>query len=154
MILQFAAPTFNAQANKAPWEIGEFLFSSNFYWRTLRTKIICTLVTFWILCNGHADSLGVKKQVGQKWPFPVVKGLRRYLIKSWDSIKNFNSVFLEQTFDFIARSTAACAASFLAFTDAADWRWLGPAWLWLGFWAGSRRVLSDNFCPGPALLNL
>ena len=35
-----------------------------------------TLVTFWILCNGHADSLGVKKQVGQKWPFPVVKGLK------------------------------------------------------------------------------
>ena len=25
-----------------------------------------TLVTFWILCNGYADSLGVKKQVGQK----------------------------------------------------------------------------------------
>ena len=34
-----------------------------------------TLVTFGILCYGHADSLGVKKQVGQKWPFPVVKGL-------------------------------------------------------------------------------
>ena len=33
-------------------------------------------MTFWILCNGHADSLGVKKQVGQKWPVPVVKGLK------------------------------------------------------------------------------
>ena len=38
-------------------------------------KWMITLVTFWILFNGHADSLGVKKQVGQKWPFPVVKGL-------------------------------------------------------------------------------
>ena len=34
------------------------------------------LVTVWILCNGHADSLGVKKQVDQKWSIPVVKGLR------------------------------------------------------------------------------
>ena len=35
------------------------------------------MVTFWISSNGHADSLGVKKQVGQKWPFPVVKGLKK-----------------------------------------------------------------------------
>ena len=35
-----------------------------------------TVVTFWILCNGHADSLGVKKQVDPKDPFPVVKGLK------------------------------------------------------------------------------
>ena len=36
-----------------------------------------TLMTFWISCNGHADSLGVKKQVDQKWSIPVVKGLKR-----------------------------------------------------------------------------
>ena len=29
-----------------------------------------TLVTFWILYNGHADSLGVKKQVEQNVPSP------------------------------------------------------------------------------------
>ena len=32
-------------------------------------------MTFLILCNGHADSVGVKKLMDQKWSIPVVKGL-------------------------------------------------------------------------------
>ena len=48
---------------------------SNLELQTKARDLNFTLVTFRILCNGHADSLRVKKQVGQKWPFPVVKGL-------------------------------------------------------------------------------
>ena len=33
-------------------------------------------MTFWIFCNGHADSLGIKKQLAQKWSIPVVKGFK------------------------------------------------------------------------------
>ena len=33
-----------------------------------------TLVTFWIFCNGHADSLRVKKQDGSKIGVPRSQG--------------------------------------------------------------------------------
>ena len=43
---------------------------SNLELQTKARDLNFTLVNFWILCNGHADSLGVKKQVEQKVPSP------------------------------------------------------------------------------------
>ena len=43
---------------------------SNLELKTKARDLNLTLMTFWILCNGHADSLGVKKQVEQKVPSP------------------------------------------------------------------------------------
>ena len=45
------------------------------YDQTKAKDLNFTFVTFWILCNGHADSLVVKKQVEEMCSIPVVKGL-------------------------------------------------------------------------------
>ena len=43
---------------------------SNLVLESKATDLNFTLVNFWILCDGHADSLGVKKQVEQKVQSP------------------------------------------------------------------------------------
>ena len=48
---------------------------SNLELKTKARDLNFTFVTFWILCNGRADSLGVKKQVEQMCSIPVVQGL-------------------------------------------------------------------------------